>query len=198
MKLMLFCLTLIVLVGFATGGRLRHLTSIHLRWTGLAVVGFALQWVTGPGDTVPLVCLYASFVLLTIFAVRNLRITGFPLILIGTALNFTVIGLNQGMPVARQALMASDQADTLDDLIHNPYPKHHLASDDDLVVFLGDVIAVPAPVRQAISIGDIVTYAGVGVVVVTGMRAPSARRKAERSDGTRPVDDGEAMEHVAG
>ena len=55
-------------------------------------------------------------------------------------MNFLVIGLNQGMPVARQALVSSGQADTLDDLIANPYPKHHLASDDDYVVFLGDVI----------------------------------------------------------
>ena len=85
------------------------------------------------------------------------------------------------MPVAEQALIASGQADTLDDLINNPWPKHHLASDDDLVLFLGDVIAVPQPVGQAISVGDIFTYGGVGVVIVAGMRTP-ARREDEDAE----------------
>lgn len=179
MKLMLVSLLLSVLVGYLLGGRLSNVSTIRLRWTGLAVVGFALQFVAGPGKVVPLVCLYSSFVLLTIFAVKNVRIVGFPLILVGITLNFTVIGLNFGMPVARQALEASGQADTLEGLMHNPYPKHHLASSDDLVVFLGDVIAVPKPVAQAISVGDIFTYGGVAVVIAAGMRAPVGRRDEE-------------------
>ncbi|MDQ3210483.1 MAG: DUF5317 domain-containing protein, partial [Actinomycetota bacterium] len=56
---------------------------------------------------------------------------------------------------------------------------HHLASQDDLVVFLGDVIALPQPIGQAISVGDIFTYGGVGVVIVAGMRAHAARREDE-------------------
>ncbi|MDH5224261.1 MAG: DUF5317 domain-containing protein, partial [Actinomycetota bacterium] len=183
MKLMLVFLAVSAIVGLVLGGRVRNLRSMRIRWPGLAIVGFALQLVTGPGDTVPLVCLYVSFVSLTVFAVKNVRTAGFPLILIGVVLNFAVIGLNQGMPVARQALIASDQVTALNDLIDNPYPKHHLATDDDLVLFLGDVIGVPAPVRQAISIGDIFTYGGVGLVIVFGMRAPSARREDEPESG---------------
>jgi hypothetical protein len=197
MKLMVVSLSLTLLVGIASGGHLRNLSHIHLRWTGLAVVGFALQFVSGPGTTIPLTCLYVSFVLLSIFAIRNIRIIGFPIILIGIAMNFLVIGLNQGMPVARQALVASGQADTLDDLIHNPYPKHHLASDDDLVVFLGDVIALPQPIGQAISIGDIFTYGGVGVVIVAGMRASAARREDE-PDADALADDAGAIQHAGG
>ena len=45
---------------------------------------------------IPLTCLYVSFVLLTIFAIKNVRIPGFPVILVGIALNFTVIGLEPG------------------------------------------------------------------------------------------------------
>ena len=41
------------------------------------------------------------------------------------------------MPVGAQALEASGQGQFLDDLVNNPYPKHHLASEDDIVVFLG-------------------------------------------------------------
>jgi hypothetical protein len=197
MKLMVVSLSLALLAGVALGGRMRNLSTIKLRWTGLAIVGFALQWVTGPGATVPLLCLYLSFVLLTVFALKNIRIVGFPIILIGISMNFLVIGLNQGMPVARQALTSSGQADTLDDLISNPYPKHHLASGDDLVGFLGDVIGVPQPVGQAISIGDLFTYGGVGVVIVAGMRAPAGRREDEEGDDAIAAGAG-AMQHAGG
>jgi Family of unknown function (DUF5317) len=197
MKLMLVSLSLALMVGLLAGGRLRNLSGIHLRWTGLAIAGFALQFVSGPGTRIPLGCLYLSFVLLTIFAVKNARIAGFPLILVGIAMNFTVIGVNGGMPVARQALEASGQAESLDDLIHNPWPKHHLATDEDLVVFLGDVIAVPQPVGQAISVGDVFTYAGVGIVIVWGMRAPVARRDGEGTDERALADYG-AVQHAGG
>jgi hypothetical protein len=182
MKLMAASLTLSLIVGYLLGGRLRNVSGIELRWTGLAVVGFALQFVSGPGTVIPLTCLYLAFVLLSVFAIKNVRITGFPLILVGIALNFTVIGLNLGMPVGAQALNASGQGQFLDDLVNNPYPKHHLASDDDVVVFLGDVIALPQPIGQAISLGDIFTYGGVGVVIVAGMRLPAGRREDEAAD----------------
>jgi Family of unknown function (DUF5317) len=48
--------------------------------------------------------------------------------------------------------------------------KHHLASSDDRLLFLGDVIAIPQPVGQVISIGDVFTYAGVSVVIAAAMR----------------------------
>ena len=196
MKLMLVSLSLAVLAGIGFGGRMRNLSTVRLRWTGLAMAGFALQWVYGPGTLIPLTCLYVSFVMLTVFALKNLNITGFRIILAGVAMNFLVIGLNQGMPVAEQALMASGQADTLDDLIHNPWPKHHLASDDDVAIFLGDVIALPQPVGQAISVGDIFTYGGVGVVIVAGMRTP-ARREDEDADRAS-AEDAEALQHAGG
>lgn len=193
MKLMLLSLSLAVLAGVVLGGRMSNLSTLRLRWTGLALAGFALQWVYGPGTVIPLLCLYVSFVLLTVFAIKNLRVAGFPIILAGVLMNFLVIGLNQGMPVAKQALIASDQAETLDDLMNNPWPKHHLASDDDLLLFLGDVIAVPAPVRQAISVGDIFTYGGVGVVIVTGMRRP-ARREDHAEDV--PLEEAAGLQHA--
>lgn len=191
---MLFSMLLILTVGFLMGGRLGGLSNVKIRWAGLAVVGLALQFITGPGDSLPLVSLYVSFVLLTIFALRNIQIPGFSLIMLGVAMNFLVIGANQGMPVSQQALERSDQGDLLGDLIHNPYPKHHLADDGDVVVFLGDVIGVPKPIAQAISIGDIFTYGGVGVVVVTAMRSPAGRRRESADeiagvaqDGTLPA-----------
>ena len=109
---------------------------------------------------------------------------GFPLILAGVLCNLLVIGINGGMPVSKHALRASDQGQFLGDLENNPYPKHHLATDDDLLRYLGDVIPVPSPVEQAISLGDILTYGGVGFVIVGAMRgAPARRRDVEETQG---------------
>jgi hypothetical protein len=182
MKLMLPYLALTIGIGYLLGGRLTNLASLELQWRWLAVIGLALQFVTGPGDVAPLVCLYVSFVVLVVFTIKNIRVAGMPLVLLGLSLNFLVIGINAGMPVTKHALRASGQGDLLDELINNPYPKHHLATKDDYVVFLGDVIPIPPPVHQAVSIGDIFTYGGVGVVIVSAMRhgskdgAPRRRR----------------------
>ncbi len=53
---------------------------------------------------------------------------------------------------------------------------------DDTAVFLGDVIAIPPPLAQAISLGDIFTYGGVAVVVVSGMRRRSAAEPVGRGE----------------
>jgi Family of unknown function (DUF5317) len=191
MKLMAICMAAILVVGYLLGGRLRNVADLQIRWPGLAFVGLALQFVTGPGETVPLACLYLSFVLLIVFTVANIRVFGFPLILAGVLCNLLVIGTNGGMPVSAHALEASDQGQFLGDLENNPYPKHHLATEDDLLRFLGDVIPVPKPVAQAISFGDILTYAGVGMVIVGAMRTVPARRE----DG---VEADEVVGHVHG
>jgi hypothetical protein len=163
--------------GLLLGGRPANLARIHLRWMGLAILGFSLQLVDLPGRLPgtdldwPLVFLLTSFVLLLTFALANLSTTGFWIILVGVLLNFTVIAANGGMPVSREALVKSGQADTVRDLTNSAdlYVKHHLAGPGDYVRALGDVIPL-APVHQAISVGDIFTYGGVAVVVVAGMR----------------------------
>lgn len=171
MKLILLTLVITFLAGYLGRGRLANLSALRLRWAPLALVGFTMQLINPPGRW-PLVMLLGSFVLLTVFAVANVRTPGFGLILVGVMLNFTVIGINGGMPVSADALVASGQADTVGDLTDDAdsYVKHHLATGDDRMLFLGDVIALPKPIGQAISVGDIFTYGGVGVVVVTGMR----------------------------
>jgi hypothetical protein len=186
MKLILGTLAIALVLGVLLGGRLSRLSDLRIRWAPLAIVGFAMQLINPPGR-LPLVMLLGSFVLLSVFAVANLKTTGFALVLIGVAMNFTVIGLNGGMPVSRQALVASGQADTVADLVNDAdsYVKHHLADDDDVVLFLGDVIALPAPISQAISLGDIFTYGGVAVVVAAAMRRRSEPDEAPVESATQ-------------
>jgi uncharacterized protein DUF5317 len=171
-------LLLAAVVGLLLGGRPANLARIQLRLMPLAIVGFALQLVNLPGRLPgtdlewPLVFLLTSFVLLVTFAATNLSTTGFWVILVGTLLNFTVIAVNGGMPVSREALVKSGQAGTVRGLTNSAdlYVKHHLAGPADRLLVLGDVIPLPPPISQTISVGDIFTYGGVVVVIVAAMR----------------------------
>lgn len=169
MKLVALSLAIAVVVGSLLGGRLSRLSELKLRWGPAALVGLLLQLINPPGRW-PLAMLLASFVLLTVFTLANIRTTGFAVILIGVILNFGVIAVNGGMPIGREAIVASGQVDTLVPLVEHRSAKHHLAGPNDRLLFLGDVIAIPTPVHQVISIGDIFTYGGVAVVVAVAMR----------------------------
>jgi hypothetical protein len=184
MKLILATLLVALVAGFLLGGRLSNLSHLRIRWAPLAIVGFAMQLVNPPGDW-PLFMLLGSFVMLSIFALANIRTAGFALILVGVAMNFTVIAVNSGMPVSRQALIASGQADTVGDLVNDAdsYVKHHLADGEDRVLFLGDVIALAPPIAQAVSVGDLYTYGGVALVIVAAMRRRPGIAEEVAEDG---------------
>jgi hypothetical protein len=156
-------------LGHLSGGRLSRLSELPIRLGPLALLGLLLQLWNPPGRW-SFVVLLSSFALLFVFTLTNRKIAGFGFITAGLILNLTVIALNGGMPVSRHALVASGQADTLLPLLADGGAKHHLATDDDRLLFLADVIAIPSPIRQAISVGDLLTYGGVAVVVVAGMR----------------------------
>jgi len=180
MTLIVSTLVLAGMLGLLLGGRPSNLARLRIRWVPAAVVGLALQLAPVPGNTWPLLLLYVSFALLAWFAIVNIhsRVPGAWLILVGIWLNFTVIAVNQGMPVSREALVRSDQMETLELLVEEGGAKHHLAGPSDQVLFLGDVIAIGPPVRQAVSAGDVFTYAGVAWLIVAGMRS---RRDEESS-----------------
>jgi hypothetical protein len=194
MRLVLASFSLAVVIGYLAGGRLSGLGRLHIRWQPAALIGLALQFAPWPGTFLPLVFLYLSFALLVVFAILNIRIAGFPLILLGILANFLVIGVNHGMPVSRHALAASDQTDTLTLLVEEGGAKHHLASPDDRLVFLGDVIPV-AQIQQAVSVGDILSYGGVMWLIVAGMRSGAPGRRARRP--VLPADP-EGLGHVDG
>ena len=170
MRLIISSLTLAVVVGYLAGGRLAPLAQLEIRWPYVALAGLGLQVAPVPGPTLPLVLLLVSFVLLVAFAAANVkaRVVGFPLILIGIVLNFAVIAVNQGMPISREALIASGQAETLSLLARDGGVKHHLAGPDDRLLFLGDVIVI-RPVSMVASVGDLIAYAGVLWLVLMGM-----------------------------
>lgn len=170
MRLILVVLIAALVAGWVTGGHLRGIAAVPARWPGLALVALALQFGPSSGpQALPLV--HLSLLLMGAFALRNLRLPGFPLILLGAVANFTVIAVNAGMPVSRAATIASGQAETLPEIERDDDGvRHHLIEPEDRLLFLADVISVPAPISQTISAGDIALYGGIAWFLCAAMR----------------------------
>jgi hypothetical protein len=188
MKLLLAVVLLSVCLGYLFGGRLDRLEALRPRWWGLVILGLGIQFIplpngaTGTDLVIRTAVLALSYSLLLTFALVNVRMPGMFLVVIGLACNMTVIVVNGGMPASTQALIDSGQADVVAYVREQGADKHHLLTDDDQLTFLADVIAVPQPIGQAVSVGDILVYAGLTWLIVATMRGwtPSARPAGSR------------------
>jgi Family of unknown function (DUF5317) len=167
----LLILVAAVAAGLLAGGSLRRFERVRIHWWGLAAVGLALQVAPVPEvgsvdpGVVAAVMLLASYAALLSFTAVNRRLPGAPLILVGLALNLAVIAPNAGMPVDADAMrragagIVTIQGDA----------KHHLMTGDDVLPFLGDVLAVPKPAGLIVSVGDVGLYAGLVLFVIMTM-----------------------------
>ncbi len=188
MKLLLAVVVLSVCLGYVFGGRLDRLEALRPRWWGLVILGLGIQFIPLPNGAsgtdllIRTAVLALSYSLLLTFALVNVRMPGMFLVVIGLACNMTVIVVNGGMPASAQALIDSGQEDVVAYVREQGADKHHLLTDDDRLTFLADVIAVPQPIGQAVSVGDILVYAGLTWLIVATMRGwtPSARPAGSR------------------
>jgi hypothetical protein len=183
MKLLLAVVLVSIYLGYLFGGRLKRLESLRPRWWGLVIAGLAIQFVPLPEGTagtdlvVRTAVLALSYALLVTFAFVNIRMPGIGLVLIGLVCNLTVIVVNGGMPASAAALINSGQRDVLVSLRNEGADKHHLLTNEDQLTFLADVIAVPQPIGQAMSIGDVFVYAGLVWLVIATMRGWTPSKK---------------------
>jgi hypothetical protein len=175
MVLFLAVIVVSFLVGLALRGSPRRLEELRLRWWGLVLAGLGLQFVPLPSGRagtdllVRVAVLSCSYALLILFAALNVRLTGMPLVLVGLALNALAIVPNGGMPVSAEALASSGQEDLLQLLIDEGAAKHHLMTEDDVLTPLADVIPIPEPIGQIVSVGDLFVYVGLGWLIVAVM-----------------------------
>lgn len=176
MILLIAVVAFALVLGLLLNGSFRRFEDLRLRWWGLVVVGLGLQLVPLPSGRsgtdllVRVTVLALSYALLILFAVLNVRWRGMPLVLIGLVLNALVIVANGGMPVSAEAIEGSGQGDLLQVLIDEGAAKHHLMTQDDVLTPLADVIPIPPPVGQIVSVGDLFVYAGIVWLIVVVMR----------------------------
>jgi len=126
----------------------------------------------------------ASFVLLTVFAALNLHRSGFAVLGLGVLLNFAVVAVNGGMPISPEALVQAGDAAQIPQLEQGlGGAKWHLAGPEDVLLPLSDVVVIPPPIGEVVSVGDLLVDAGLGWFLYAATR-PGRRREPEPDGGT--------------
>lgn len=189
-KLVLGAIGVAVLLGYLGGGRLSNLGAVKVRWPQLAMAGMLLQVIPAPRAVawlgVPMLVL--SFLLLGAFALANVRLPGFAVLLVGVLLNLLPIALNDGMPVTVGALRAAGETRSISQMDPSGGVRYHLAGPHERLVALGDSIGGRWPVHYVVSAGDLLIFLSLMAFVVWAMR-----RKPRMLSHRVPVQAGEAI-----
>ena len=168
----------------ATGGDLGRLAGLRLRCLWLAPGALALQVVivnVAPGGnrTVHVAVHLATYGLLVLFLWVNRAIPGARTIATGTVANTIAIVSNGGvMPAARAAQRLAG--------LHEGAGFHNSAAvAHPHLLWLGDIIPVPGPLPNVLSVGDLIIFTGMLILLHTACRRHAAEPPAgvERSAG---------------
>lgn len=185
-------LVLVVLVaalalGWVLGGSLSRLAGLSLRSRRLVVaallaqLGGAALGLAGWSGSAYAVPLAVSAVLVAAFLLRNRQVPGIPLIALGLLLNAIVVTANGAMPVSIDAAARANVS--IVSLATGSDARHSIAGEGTRLRLLGDIVPVPLPLHpEVLSPGDVLVAAGIGLLVVVGMR-----RRTYRPGARRPV-----------
>jgi hypothetical protein len=186
--------TLVLLVaalavaGLLLSGRgLSGLPALRVRAVRLLVAAAAVQIAVGlwvpEGGWPRATATVLTVLLVALFLVGNAALPGVPLVAAGLLLNAVVVGLNAGMPVSVDA--ARRAGVPVGDLRLDRDPMREPVGGGTRLAFLGDTIPVALPWRpQAVSPGDLLVAAGVGLLLVAG--AGGHGRRPRRGPGGQP------------
>lgn len=184
---MLWAIPAGILVGLALGGRASNLSALGFRWGWLALGGLVVQLLlfTPTGEAVAGTAgpaLYLASTLAVFVAVlRNLRLPGMPVVLLGALSNLLAIGANGGyMPASAEAMAIAglppgDHANSV--VLANPALRP-----------LTDIFAIPAwlPMANVFSIGDVLIAVGIIWTIAAAMRRNGPVILSDSSGGGVP------------
>lgn len=159
-----------VLAGLVRGGRFSNLGEAAFQLWPLLVLGVVVQGAAAFTGGAAVAVILLSYVLLIAFCVANLTRAGMGVVLVGIVLNLAVIGVNGGMPVRGEAIVAAGIA-TQEEVPHLDFDaKRHLETGDDRLTILGDIVPVPVA-REVLSFGDLAMSVGVAAVLANLLRS---------------------------
>jgi uncharacterized protein DUF5317 len=162
-----FCAFLIVALVPLTGGHLRRLAEIKFRWVPLAIAALAIQvlvitvWPQMPHGLAVGAHL-GTYAMLGAVVWVNRSVPGMVVIALGAGLNALAISVNDGtLPASAHALRAAGIKPRVGFQNSGVIAHPHLA-------WLGDIMVTPSwlPLRNMMSIGDLVLLAGAVILVM--------------------------------
>jgi hypothetical protein len=147
-----------------SGGSLRRLADLKLRWIWLAPVALGLQVLIitiAPGGNKTLHALVhiGTYVLIGLFLWINRSIAGAPVIGLGALSNTIAIVVNGGV------MPASATAERLAGLTQGAGFHNSAALLHPHLLWLGDIIPIPGPLPNVLSVGDCLIFAGMLVLL---------------------------------
>jgi hypothetical protein len=158
-----------VAVSLMRGGKLSNLAEIYARGWWLLFVGLGMQtaanFVSTDERELAVWLVLASYAPLLAVVALNQRLPGMWIAGIGILMNFTVIALNNGMPVLPEAFELA--GGSLSNLTLDA--KHVILDAESRAPFLADIIPMPGSV---ISMGDVLLAVGLGVFVEDQLQQP--------------------------
>lgn len=181
---MLYLVALLIglLIGFLRGGRLSHLSRLHLRWLWVVPVALVIQLLIFPlfsGEpllpyaTAPLHLV--SYGILIVWLLVNLRLLSVGVLLLGAVCNLVAVAANGGyMPASITALERAGFQGAVDRLLQGEAVANViLMSSATKANALGDWFYLPEriPFSTAFSIGDVLIMVGLAWLIARGMVA---------------------------
>jgi hypothetical protein len=173
---MLIAFAIIVgfLLAWLRGARLSVLADLRVRAVWLVFVALAIQLsiFTPISPAVPAaleVSLHlASYALLLLFVLANIRLPGLVVAAVGFACNLVAISSNGGrMPVSESSWKASGAAVPAAGTDGNVV----LSDSDTRLWWLGDIVPLPlGPLANTVSVGDLLLLIGVTTLVYRACR----------------------------
>ena len=176
-------------VAALAAGGWRGVPVPSLRWVPLLLAG-AVTLVLVEAGGVPagaeLAAVVGADLAVLAFSARNVALAGMPVVLAGVALNVLVTVANGGMPVEGDAVVRAGIAEASDLPAIDLGPKRHLASGDDVLVVLDDRVPL-RPLREVVSVGDVVLAAGLAIVTFRLLHPAAGGRSAPAGRSTAGV-----------
>jgi hypothetical protein len=160
-----------------TGGSLGELATLRLRWlwaapSALIVQVIITEVIAGDNRSILEWAHIASYVLLVAFLWANRRIAGVPIITAGALSNMLVIVVNGGV------MAASRTAQRIAGLTEGSGFHNSNAVAHPHLLWLGDIIPVPGPLPNVLSVGDLMIFTGMLVLLHRNCRATTDAQPA--------------------
>ncbi|HHU49421.1 MAG: DUF5317 domain-containing protein [Caldicoprobacterales bacterium] len=175
-----------LILGLARGGKITNLTKAKLMHSWLIFLSVLFEALLlllsrnniAPALPIVFTCITLQYLLLFLFVWLNRHLPYSWLIALGSFLNGLVILINGGtMPLADIRSCIGNAEFTYEYLINGSLPIYHIINENTLLWFLGDVIIIPYPFSAFISVGDILLYAGVFLLIQHLVAGKSHKKK---------------------
>jgi hypothetical protein len=179
-----------IVAGLLRGGRLDSLRAARVKALPLLMAALVLQLLLGlpwghmHGSRwgISSVLLVVSLLVLLSVARANAQLPGMPLIALGLLANLLVVGLNGAMPVSTPAPPA--HLHTTSAQVTHLGPQYLVAGPETHLPMLGARVGV-LRVRTAVSVGDLLQYAGL-VLLIQGLMVRGAARRPKPTTPRSP------------